>query len=80
MADKDIRIEFMTQEDGTGFLNLPPLATERTLRDLQEGNAKHQTKLEKYILAMAKSQAEKNKDDKIFSDLLDALQNETETT
>lgn len=80
MADKDIRIEFMTQEDGTGFLNLPPLATERTLRDLQEGNAKHQTKLEKYILAMAKSQAEKNKDDKIFSDLLDALQKETETT
>ena len=80
MADKDIRIEFMTQEDGTGFLNLPPLATERTLRDLQEGNAKHQTKLEKYILAMAKSQAEKNKDSKVFSDLLDALQKETETT
>ena len=80
MADKDIRIEFMTQEDGTGYLNLPPLATERTLRDLQEGNAKHQTKLEKYILAMAKSQADKNKDDKVFSDLLDALQKETETT
>jgi len=80
LADKDIRIEFMTQEDGTGYLNLPPLATERTLKDLQEGNAKHQTKLEKYILAMAKSQADKNKGDKVFSDLLDALQKETETT